>query len=176
MPRRSTRLSAALLALLLAAGLGACGDDDEDDGSASTSTTEATGSGTTEEDGTTTTAGADATTTSAAAGSTTTAASGGATSTAPPSGSQTDGVIELVIVGGDVQGGVRRERVKLNSEVTIRATSDVADELHVHTYDLKVDLVPGRAADLTLLARIPGVFEVELEERGKKVLELEVSG
>jgi len=176
MLRRSSRLPAALLALLLAAGLGACGDDDEDDGgAASTTTTEATGSGTTEEEGTTTSAGGGGTTTTAGPTSTT-AASGGATSTAPPSGSPSDGVIEVSIVGGDVQGGVRREKVALNSEVTIRVTSDVADELHVHTYDLKVDLVPGRAADLTFLARIPGVFEVELEERGKKVLELEVSG
>lgn len=177
MPWRFPRLSAALLALLLAGGLGACGDDDDEgDGAASTTTTEATGSGTTEEDATTTTAGAGGSSTTAAPGSTTTTtASDGATSTAPPSGSQTDGVIEVAIVGGDVQGGVRREKVALNSEVTIRATSDVADELHVHTYDLKVALVPGRAADLTFLARIPGVFEVELEERGKKVLELEVS-
>ena len=176
MLRRSTRLSAALLALLLAAGLGACGDDDEGDGAASTTTTEATGSGTTEDDGSTTTAAGGAGSTTTAAPTSTTAASGGATSTAPPSGSQSDGVIEVNIVGGDVQGGVRREKVARDAEVTIRVTSDVADELHVHTYDLKVDLVAGRAADLTFLARIPGVFEVELEDRGKKVLELEVSG
>ena len=43
------------------------------------------------------------------------------------------------------------------------------DELHLHAYDLTVDLVPNQSADLTFLAKITGVFEVELEKR--KVIE-----
>ena len=156
------------LALLLVLGLtlagGACSDDDDagDSGDATT----------------TTTAADDATTTTAAPTdeTTTTAAGGTATSAPPVAGGDDpgDGVIELTITGGNVVGGVRRETVKQGSQVTLRVTSDVADELHVHTYDLKVELVPGRSADLTFLAKVPGVFEVELEGRGKKVLELEV--
>lgn len=166
--------SRRLLALLAAAtlALGACGDDDpvvsDEAVDASTTTSGATG---TAGDATTTTVGG-STATSGASGSTTTAV-GSTTPVAP--GESAEGVIELSIVGGDVEGGVRREKVKQGSQVTLRVTSDVADELHVHTYDLKVDLVPGQSADLTFLARIPGVHEVELEERLKKVLELEVS-
>jgi hypothetical protein len=164
MPGTRRRVVVSLLAVGLL--LGACGGDKDDDDAASTTTTSASSS--------TSTGGATgATTTTAAGGS-----SGASTSTSAPSAgdgsSSAEGVIVLDIVGGNVEGGVRREAVKQGSAVTIRTTSDVADELHVHTYDQKVDLVPGQSADLTFLARIPGVFEVELEKRGKKVLELEV--
>jgi hypothetical protein len=167
---RTFRLLAALLAVLLLGG--ACGGDDDDAKGTTTttgpSTTVASGTGTTGDGGTTTTAaGGSGATTTAAAGS-------GATTTAVPAGGESEGVIELSIVGGDVEGGVRREKVAQGSQVTLRVTSDIEDELHVHGYDLKLDLTPGQSADLTFLARIPGVFEVELEGRSKKVLELEV--
>ena len=164
---RPSRLFAVLLALALA--VGACSDDDDaGDDVVDRTTTSADGGD-----------GRDDTTTSSdpgAAETTTTGAGTPPTSAPPAAGGDApgDGVIELTIIGGDVEGGVRRERVKQNAQVTIRVTSDVADELHVHTYDLTVDLVPGQSADLTFLAKVPGVFEVELEERGKKVLELEV--
>lgn len=159
---RSSRFLSLLLVLGLSLAGGACSDDDDDPGDATADTTT-----TTEQDGTTTTA---------VAGEATTTVAGGSTTSAPPAGGDDPGagVIEVTITGGNVDGGVRRETVKLNSQVTLRVTSDVADELHVHSYDLKADLVPGQSADLTFLAKVPGVFEVELEDRQKKVLELEV--
>jgi hypothetical protein len=165
MTGRSPRLLAALLVAVLAFA-GACSNGDDGGGDARATTTTSS-----------TAAGAATTTTTAAGGATTTTASaGGSTTTAPPAGGDAagPGVIELSIVGGNIEGGVRRETVKQGSQVTLRVTSDVSDEIHVHTYDLKLDLVPGRSADLTFLAKVPGVFEVELENRGKKVLELEV--
>jgi hypothetical protein len=165
MTGRSPRLLAALLVAALAFA-GACSNGDDGGGDARATTTTSS-----------TAAGAATTTTTAAGGATTTTASaGGSTTTAPPAGGDAagPGVIELSIVGGNIEGGVRRETVKQGSQVTLRVTSDVSDEIHVHTYDLKLDLVPGRSADLTFLAKVPGVFEVELENRGKKVLELEV--
>jgi hypothetical protein len=169
---RTSRLPAVLLALLLLGG--ACGGDGDDDAKGTTtttgaSTTVASGTGTTGDDG------GSSTTASGSGGTSTTVAGGsGATTTAVPAGGESEGLIELSIVGGDVEGGVRREKVAQGSQVTLRVTSDVKDEIHVHGYDLKLDLTPGQSADLTFLARIPGVFEVELEGRGKKVLELEV--
>ena len=172
MSGRPSRLLALLLVLGLSLAGAACSDDEDDDegtgGAArTTTTTSADGDGTTT---TTTAAGG-------TGGETTTTAAGGAPTSAPPAAGGDepgDGVIELTIRGGSVVGGVRREAVKQNAQVTLRVTSDVAEELHVHTYDLRLDLVPGQSADLTFLAKVPGVFEVELEKAGKKVLELEV--
>ena len=170
MSRRWTRPVAALACLAaVAALLGACGDDDDNDDASSSSTTTTTA----RSSSTTTTAAGDGATTTTTAGS---GSSASTSTSAPPAGSgeSGEGVIVLTIVGGNPEGGVRRETIKQGSQVTLRTTSDVADELHIHGYDLKTDLVPGQSSDLTFLARIPGVFEVELEERGKKVLELEV--
>ena len=64
--------------------------------------------------------------------------------------------------------------VKLGDDVVIRATSDVAEEIHVHTYDKRLDLAPGVPGELTFKADIPGVHEVELEKAHKQLFRLRV--
>jgi hypothetical protein len=100
---------------------------------------------------------------------TSSAVSGDSTST-----TATGRVITLVVSGGRVEGGFRREKVKLGEAVVLRVTSDTADEVHVHGYDKKADVAAGSTAEISFTADIPGVFEVELEERKLKLLELEV--
>jgi hypothetical protein len=58
--------------------------------------------------------------------------------------------------------------------VTLTITSDVADEVHLHGYDLTAALTPGTPAELAFDATIPGVFEVELHETGTVLLSLQV--
>lgn len=88
----------------------------------------------------------------------------------------TGNVIEVVVQGGAVEGGVRTEDVALGEEATIRVTSDVADEVHLHgPYDAKVDVEAGGTAELPFTADVPGVFEVELEERSQLLLNVRVS-
>ncbi|HEX2192346.1 MAG TPA: hypothetical protein VHH09_04065 [Acidimicrobiales bacterium] len=83
--------------------------------------------------------------------------------------------IEVAFAGGQVQGGRRTEKVELGEEVRIRATSDVAEELHVHTYDRRVALQPSQPAEVVFRADIPGRHEVEFERSGRDALTLEVS-
>ena len=85
----------------------------------------------------------------------------------------TASVVELVVVGGDLIGGSRQESVSLGEEVTVRVTGTSTDRVHVHGYDLFVDLVDG-AGDLTFMAVIPGIFEIELEDSGTLLVRLEV--
>ena len=75
---------------------------------------------------------------------------------------------------GDVEGGVRRERVAANETVVLRVTSDVAVTVHVHGYDLFNAVEAGGRAEITFAAAIPGVFEVELESLHLHVVTLEV--
>ncbi len=86
----------------------------------------------------------------------------------------TASVVELVVVGGDLIGGSRQESVSLGEEVTVRVTGTSTDRVHVHGYDLFIDLVDG-AGDLTFMAVIPGVFEIELEDSGTLLVRLEVT-
>lgn len=83
-------------------------------------------------------------------------------------------VIDLTITDGAVQGGVRREVVRIGDAVTLRVSGNTSDEVHIHGYDLHMDLDEGQG-ELTFEASIPGVFEVELEGTHTLVLQLEVS-
>ena len=111
--------------------------------------------------------------TSSAPASTTTVAT---TTTLPPTTEADPGgvVIDLTITDGSVEGGVRRESVRVGETVTLRVTGNTSDEVHIHGYDLHVHLDDGRGR-LTFEASIPGVFEVELERTHTLVLQLEVS-
>lgn len=70
--------------------------------------------------------------------------------------------------------GPSRPRVDLGAEITVRVTADVADEVHVHGYDVFADVAPGAPAEMTLTTDIPGIFEVELESSGLVLFDLQV--
>lgn len=83
-------------------------------------------------------------------------------------------VIELTVHEGEVSGAERTTVVPLGTEVTISVLSDVDDEIHVHGYDVRQDVVAGEITALSFVADIPGVFGVELEDAGVQLVELEV--
>jgi hypothetical protein len=83
--------------------------------------------------------------------------------------------IEVAYFRGAVTGGVVRYTLPLGSPVQLVVASDVADEVHVHGYDRRSFVTAGAATTLRFTADLPGVFEVELEQRGAPLTELEVS-
>ncbi len=83
--------------------------------------------------------------------------------------------IDVRVTGGQVSGDTGRVPIALGEQVTLAITSDVADEAHLHGYDLTANLVPGTPAEITFDATIPGVFEVELHDSGTALLALQVS-
>jgi hypothetical protein len=82
--------------------------------------------------------------------------------------------IEVVVAGGRVTGDTGRVPVAAGTAVTLVVRSDVADEVHVHGYDVTGAVSPDRPAELGFDATIPGVFEVELHEAGTVLLTLQV--
>jgi FtsP/CotA-like multicopper oxidase with cupredoxin domain len=137
--------------LLVAGGLLAgCGGDDGDAGAAATTTTTASGPTSTTE------------ATASTEGQTTTTAGFQGT------------LIEARVTGEKVDTAERRVRIKRGDKVRIRVQSDHAEEVHVHGYDLSRDVAPGKAATIDFTADAPGVFEVELEQAGLKLFELQV--
>ena len=83
--------------------------------------------------------------------------------------------LEVSVVAGKPDGGVQHLTVDKGDEVTVRVTSDgVEDEVHVHGYDLMQDVAPGAPAEITFKADIAGRFEIELEDAGTPIGELEV--
>ena len=116
------------------------------------------------------TAAPEAATPTSAAPSTSTASPSETSAAASPAGQR----IEVQVTGGQVSGDTGRVPVSSGEQVTLVITSDAADEVHVHGYDLTAALSPGQPAELTFDATIPGVFEVELHEAGTLLLTLQV--
>jgi hypothetical protein len=83
--------------------------------------------------------------------------------------------IELTFAGGAVRGGVTRIPVRLGSTVDLDVHSDVTDEVHLHGYNRMSDVKAGASTTLEFVANTPGVFEVELEQHGSPLTQLQVS-
>jgi hypothetical protein len=94
----------------------------------------------------------------------------------PPPATTAAGPVKLsyTVVGGLPEGGIARDTVALDSDVVVTVTSDVADEVHLHGYDLSADVAPGAPATIRFEANAPGRFEIELENTGVQIAELEV--
>ncbi len=116
--------------------------------------------------------------TGATAGASPAPASGSAAEESPEDAAPRAGAgqrIAVEVTGGQVSGDTGRVPVAVGTQVTLVITSDVADEVHVHGYDLSADLAPGTPAEISFAATVPGVFEVELHEAGTALLALQVS-
>ena len=84
-------------------------------------------------------------------------------------------IVRVAVAGGIPEGGIVRETVDKGDKVVLVVTSDVADEIHVHGYDVSRDVVAGGTARVAFDATIPGRFEVELESRGAQIAEITVN-
>lgn len=82
--------------------------------------------------------------------------------------------IRIVAEGGLPVGGIRRASVKEGRRVVIRVESDLTDEIHLHGYDLSAPVGRGTPAQVEFTADVTGRFELELEQRGIPLAELEV--
>jgi hypothetical protein len=106
-----------------------------------------------------------------------TSTSGGATSTTGAA-STTAGfsgvLVQAKVTGSNVETASRRVKVDLGQKVRVQVEADRTEEVHVHGYDLKGDVAPGKPAVIDITADVPGVFEVELEESSLKLFELQV--
>lgn len=97
-----------------------------------------------------------------------------APSTAPgPTTTLAARLVDVVVRRGSVEGGGRHE-VPLNERIRLRVTSDAAEEVHVHGYEHRFQVGPTGPAEITFIANLPGVFEVELEKTHRRLLSLEV--
>jgi hypothetical protein len=93
----------------------------------------------------------------------------------PESASMGGKVPTVVIRNGEPVGGVKELEYNAGDEIRFEVTSDVADEVHVHGYDLMQDVPVGGAVSFDFPAEIEGIFEVELEGRKEQIAEIQVN-
>lgn len=96
------------------------------------------------------------------------------TSPEPTDGPDEGVTVTLAYRDGSIEVADDRIEADLGDAVTITATSDVAEELHVHGYDLHLHLAPDVPGELSFVADVPGIFEVEMEGTHTFAFELAV--
>lgn len=82
--------------------------------------------------------------------------------------------VRITYADGRIRGGVKRFSVNRGERVVLVVRSDVADEVHVHGYDIMRDVAPGEPARVAFRAGLVGGFEVELEQRHLLLAEFDV--
>jgi hypothetical protein len=88
---------------------------------------------------------------------------------------QTPAVERIVVRGGEVVGGVKRLEYESGERVRFTVRSDVADEVHVHGFDIQKDVPANGSARFGFPADIEGVFDVELHHGEIKIAELRIT-
>jgi len=83
--------------------------------------------------------------------------------------------LALTVSKGKVTGDTGRVKVPIGSRVRITVTSDVADEIHVHLYDLTQEISANSPGSIEFVADKPGVIEVELEHAKLPLTRLAIS-
>ena len=83
----------------------------------------------------------------------------------PPPRRPAPAVVRITVRDGTPVGGVRRVTVGEGRRVTLIVTSNVADHVHLHGYNVMRDVAPGMPARISFRATIVGTVEAELEDR-----------
>lgn len=94
--------------------------------------------------------------------------------TAPPSLVDGEVQVRIAIARGQVSPPSGWVEIKKGQPVAITVTSDVADEMHVHGYDVEAELLAGKPVTLRFTADMTGVFQVETHENKLVLTQLAV--
>lgn len=84
-------------------------------------------------------------------------------------------VTTIAVKDGTPVGGEKTITVTSGDTVRLRVTSNVADVIHVHGYDLEKPVPAGGSVTFTFKATSEGVFDVEAHSTDTKIAKLEVT-
>ena len=125
--------------------------------------------------------GADTTSTSSTTSPPTTSTTVASTTSTPATPTTTVAAITTttqpidISFDGGVVVGPGRFSFTVGDQVSVWVLTDIDDEIHVHGYDQLFDAVAGVPIEISLIANVPGIFEVELESTHTLLFELEVT-
>lgn len=81
----------------------------------------------------------------------------------------------VVVREGEPVGGIAELTYDKGERAKFRVTSDSAEEIHLHGYDIGKDVEAGGTVTFDFDADLEGVFEIELEERATQIAQLTVN-
>jgi hypothetical protein len=100
---------------------------------------------------------------------------GGSATTASKPGEAAPIITIVVDQNGEPVGGIAEISLNEGEEARFKVESAVADEVHMHGYDIAKDVRAGGTVNFDFPATLEGVFEAELESRKEQILELRVN-
>jgi hypothetical protein len=75
---------------------------------------------------------------------------------------------------GEPVGGITDLTYKKGDQIQFKVHSEIADEVHVHGYDIMKDVKAGGTVTYDFPATIEGVFEAEMEDQKEQIIQLTV--
>lgn len=81
----------------------------------------------------------------------------------------------IVVRDGEPVGGVQTLEYSAGEEIRFRVSSDAAEEIHVHGYDIAKDVPAGGTVEFDFPAELEGIYEAELEGLGVQIIELRIN-
>lgn len=81
----------------------------------------------------------------------------------------------IVVRNGEPVGGIQTLEFNSGEEIRFRVSSDAAEEIHVHGYDIAKDVPAGGTIEFDFPAELEGIYEAELEELGVQIAELRIN-
>jgi|GEM_PF-1243858 len=76
---------------------------------------------------------------------------------------------------GEPVGGVQTLEFSAGEEIRFRVSSDAAEEIHIHGYDIAKDVPAGGTIEFDFPAELEGIYEAELEGLGVQIAELRIN-
>lgn len=91
-----------------------------------------------------------------------------------PNAQQTSDAVEAAFNFTSSGYQAKSVTVKQGQKVVLKVTSDIADQVHLHGYDLSKEVAPGQEAVIEFAADKTGRFDLELEKSDKALGVVEV--
>jgi hypothetical protein len=101
------------------------------------------------------------------------AGEGGQKTETPPKPAEPE-IPVVEIRDGKPVGGVQQLEFESGEEARFEVVTDAPDELHLHTYDLNIDVTPNRPTEVTFEAEFEGLIELESHSTGELLAEISV--
>lgn len=99
---------------------------------------------------------------------------GGTDESAPEPEQPPPQVKQIQVRNGEPVGGVTRLEYTPGQRIRFAVFSDIADEVHVHGFDIAKDVAANGSVRFDFEADIEGVYEVELEGAHVRIAELRI--
>jgi plastocyanin len=80
----------------------------------------------------------------------------------------------VTVTGNKVSPPPATVDLAVGEKLTLTVTSDHADQLHIHGFEIEKDLVAGEPLSVTVTGDQPGVYEVETHHPELRLLKIAV--